>query len=277
VILKDLLTMLQTESIPSMLIWIVEPSSDGKTQNTANATSRYWRGNGRLTTAGWLTLALMLKWICMQPARAVLAGAVCRDGCLFLIPVQEGTLRLLPNLKASTAYIMLRPFFLDGADAFDDKTPTFPGATPGGTQFYPTRQHHPHLDLDRAMIGIPPVKPGDYVFWHADLVHEVDKFHPGTTDSSVSYMACTPLTPYNISSLKSTRESFLQASPPADFGAFLKEEENQHDDHGARKENILSREGMQAMGFEAFDVDGLDLTEGQRAARNLANARLGLV
>jgi len=188
----------------------------------------------------------------------------------------EGTLRLLPNLKASTAYIMLRPFFLDGADAFDDKTPTFPGATPGGTQFYPTRQHHPHLDLDRAMIGIPPVKPGDYVFWHADLVHEVDKFHPGTTDSSVSYMACTPLTPYNISSLKSTRESFLQASPPADFGAFLKEEENQHDDHGARKENILSREGMQAMGFEAFDVDGMDLTEGQRAARNLANARLGL-
>lgn len=188
----------------------------------------------------------------------------------------EGTLRILPTLKASTAYMMLQPFFVEGPDSFDDITPTFPGATPGKTQFYPTTKHHPHLALDKAMVGIPPVKPGDYVFWHADLAHEVDKFHPGTCDSSVAYVACTPLTPYNISSLISTRQSFNQATPPVDFGAFLEEEENQHEDHGARKENILTSAGMKAMGFEPFNAEAEGLTDGQRAVRAMANERLGL-
>ncbi|KAF9738018.1 hypothetical protein PMIN01_03301 [Paraphaeosphaeria minitans] len=43
----------------------------------------------------------------------------------------EGSLRLLPSLKASVAYMMLRPLFED--DEFDDTQPTFPGATPGLT------------------------------------------------------------------------------------------------------------------------------------------------
>lgn len=43
----------------------------------------------------------------------------------------EGTLRLLPNLKASTAYLLLRLFFLDGPGSFDDTQPTFPGSHPG--------------------------------------------------------------------------------------------------------------------------------------------------
>ena len=47
----------------------------------------------------------------------------------------EGTLRLLPSLKASMAYMMLRPLFLNGT--FDDSQPTFPGAVPGLNQFKP--------------------------------------------------------------------------------------------------------------------------------------------
>lgn len=30
------------------------------------------------------------------------------------------------------------------------------------TQFFPTNEHHPHLAIDEAIIGIPSVQPGDY-------------------------------------------------------------------------------------------------------------------
>ena len=191
----------------------------------------------------------------------------------------EGTLRLLPSLKASVAYIMLRPFFLNGVDDLDNTQPIFPGSEPGNTQFCPTDKGHPHLDLKESIVGIPPVKPGDYVFWHCDLVHEVDKFHPGTTDSSVVYNGCNPLTPYNLDSLLSVSETFNKAVVPDDFRSYdnIHEQEYQHEDHGARKENIRCLDGMRAMGFAKFDVDEEGLTEGQRNMRAMANEKLGLV
>ena len=97
----------------------------------------------------------------------------------------EGTLKLLPSLKLSTAYIMLRPFFVND-EHFDASQPTFPGATPGKGQFFPTSTWHPHLQLERTVVSVPRVKPGDYVFWHADLVHEVEGLHGGLEDNSVS-------------------------------------------------------------------------------------------
>lgn len=189
----------------------------------------------------------------------------------------EGTLRLLPSLKASVAYCMLRPLFHD-SDAFDASQPTFPGCRPGATQFFPSREHHPHLDMDRSMVGIPPVRPGDYVFWHCDLVHEVDRFHPGERNSSVVYNGCSPLTPYNVESLVGVREAFKQAMPPKDFVLYEHADENecQHEDHGARRENVLSDEGLRALGLMKLDVDAPGLTEGQRAVRRLANQKLGL-
>lgn len=81
---------------------------------------------------------------------------------------------------------MLRPFFVDG-ERFDASQPTFPGATPGHGQFFPTRKWHPHLQLERTVVSVPRVRPGDYVFWHADLVHEVERRHNGLEDSSVSF------------------------------------------------------------------------------------------
>ncbi|KAJ9636069.1 hypothetical protein H2204_005566 [Knufia peltigerae] len=187
----------------------------------------------------------------------------------------EGTLRLLPSLKASVAYIMLRPLFAVD-ETFDDTQPIFPGATPGNTQFFPSREFHPHLLLERSMIGIPPVRPGDYVFWHCDLVHEVDRFHPGSRDSSVVYNACIPLTPYNVESLVGVRDAFQKAAVPKDFACYdnVAEEESQHTDHGARRENVLSHRGLRALGLEPFDDLEEGLTDGQRAVRRLANEAL---
>ncbi|KAH7156627.1 hypothetical protein EDB81DRAFT_840696 [Dactylonectria macrodidyma] len=188
----------------------------------------------------------------------------------------EGTLRVLPSLKLSVAYIMLRPLFHTGQ--FCDSLATFPGSTPGKTQFFPTVEHHPDLDINRAIVGIPPVRPGDYVFWHCDLVHGVDPTNPGQADSSVSYNACNPLTPYNIGSLIATREAFEKGDVPADFtrshGSW--EREHQHDDCGAKVENVLSKAGLQAMGLERLDMDEGGLTDGQRAVREMANTKLGL-
>lgn len=187
----------------------------------------------------------------------------------------EGTLRLVPELKLTTAYQLLRPFFILD-ETFDDITPLFPGAKPGGLQFYPTQKLHPHLQLEKSMVGIPPVKPGDYVFWHCDLVHEVDKFHTGTRDSSVSYNACVPLCPYNLENLSSMRQSFMDVMPPKDFQNYEHGElERDHEDHGAKEENVWSIAGKRALGLEPFDVDEPGLSSGQRRMREMANEKLG--
>jgi len=49
------------------------------------------------------------------------------------------------------------------------------------------------------------------------------------------------------------------------------ETEGQHEDHGAREENILTAEGRRAMGLENFDVYEPRLTEGKREIRIMAN------
>ncbi|KAF5671466.1 DUF1479 domain-containing protein [Fusarium circinatum] len=188
----------------------------------------------------------------------------------------EGTLRVLPSLKLSMAYIMLRPLFHTGE--YSDSLPTFPGATPGRTQFFPTVEGHPDLDIKRAIVGIPPVRPGDYVFWHCDLIHGVDPTNPGLVDSSVSYNACNPLTPYNIESLLTNRDAFQKGDVPIDFtrshGTW--EREYDHEDCGAKVENILTKAGLQAMGLERLDTEEEGLTQGQKEVREMANAKLEL-
>lgn len=117
----------------------------------------------------------------------------------------------------------------------------------------------------------------EIIFWHCDLVHGVDQVHCGATDSSVSYNACNPLTPYNVQSLVSTRASFERGDIPVDFTrSHTGEREYKHEDCGARRENILSESGLQAMGFLRFNEDEDGLTEGQKEVRKLSNQALGL-
>lgn len=187
----------------------------------------------------------------------------------------EGTLRLVPELKLSTAYQLLRPFFVLN-EKFDGVTPLFPGAAPGQLQFFPTEALHPHLLLSKSMVGIPPVRPGDYVFWHCDVVHEVDKFHPGERDSSVAYNACVPLCPYNVQNMREMRRAFVGVETPKDFEKYEHGElEGEHDDHGARRQNVLCVDGLRALGLERFNEEEEGITAGQREMRRLANVELG--
>lgn len=98
----------------------------------------------------------------------------------------EGTLRVNPLAREATAYSLLRPFFrpVRPAEDFSDQrhfldaenweltagqamTSDLQGATPGHGQEFPDGLH-PHLELERTMVNIPDVKPGDFVVWHCD-------------------------------------------------------------------------------------------------------------
>jgi hypothetical protein len=90
----------------------------------------------------------------------------------------------------------------------------------------------------------------------------------------VIYNANISLCPYNIENIITMRKAFRDMIPPLDFylacGGFYKMEK-QHEDHGAREENILTLEGRSALGLADFDVNESGLTEGQRAIRRMAN------
>lgn len=186
----------------------------------------------------------------------------------------EGTIRMLPNIKLVNAYSILRPFFWRDDGEIDLETPKFPGAIVGSGQFFCDKDSHPHLRQLESVCSFSYVKPGDFVFWHADVAHEVDKLHHGTTDSCVFFNAYTPLCPYNLDNMLGTRQSFTKATRPRDF---LKQMspgdavEGDFDDHGARKENILTEDGLMAMGFKHFDINTPGLTKGQKLARKMAN------
>ncbi|KAL4947401.1 hypothetical protein BDW69DRAFT_204434 [Aspergillus filifer] len=187
----------------------------------------------------------------------------------------EGTLRVLPNVKLVTAYILLRPFFVDNDDdMLSLDLPTFPGATPGRGQLFPTAKFHPHLRQTESMVSVQTVNPGDYMYWHCDLAHEVEDCHGGDEDSSVFYNASIPLCPYNIENMMRMRATFRAKEPPQDFfldlgGPFGMEKK--HKDTGAKEENILSLEGRRALGLKEFDVNQEGISEGARRVREMAN------
>ena len=137
----------------------------------------------------------------------------------------EGTLMVNPLLGRATAYYLLRPFFTPkrgpsedlGASFLkpanwkleDQITSTLQGAIPSCSQEL-NSAFHPHLELENTMVHIPSVRPGDYVVWHCDTVHAVDRVHAGKSDSSVLYIPACPLTEVNAQYLTRQREAFWQ-------------------------------------------------------------------
>lgn len=96
----------------------------------------------------------------------------------------EGTLMVNPLIQLSTAYLLLRPFFQPlkevGQASTDEylsmdnwrftgsnMTSELQGATPGHGQELSSALH-PHLELEKTMVHVPNIKPGDFVAWHCD-------------------------------------------------------------------------------------------------------------
>ncbi|KAI5287793.1 hypothetical protein KEM54_005731 [Ascosphaera aggregata] len=183
----------------------------------------------------------------------------------------EGTLHVCPLVKHSTAYTMLRPFF-NPETGRPDLEATFPGSVPGMAQEYNVITH-PHLDLETAMVSVPHVEPGDYVAWHCDTIHAVDKEHRGKGDSSVMYIPVTPLCSKNAEYLKRQREAAMAYSPAPDFpGAGGPGEAGFK---GATDWTRVSEDGLQAMGMGSKPwAITEDMSDGERRVVKKANQLL---
>lgn len=105
----------------------------------------------------------------------------------------EGTLLVNPMLKMATTYMLLRPFFeplsTERGPGFLDRenwvftgpekmTSALQGATPGHGQEL-SDELHPHLELEKTMVHMPQIKPGDFVAWHCDSKSLPRPFDPG--------------------------------------------------------------------------------------------------
>lgn len=182
----------------------------------------------------------------------------------------EGTLLVCPMLQLSTAYILLRPLFtpqtpLVGGDVATfldkknwvlrpDQDSVLHGALPGYTQEVNSLLH-PHLQLDRSMVSIPEMEPGDYVIWHPDTVHAADKVHRGKKDSSALYVPCCPLTQTNVLFLSGQRRAFLLGKPGPDFEGGRGERDHVNRPGVQEVSDAGGDDGLRAMGLMPFDED----------------------
>lgn len=183
----------------------------------------------------------------------------------------EGTLQVCPLLKHAAAYLILRPFF----DLKTNKLnldATFPNSALGAGQEY-NPVTHPHLQLEETMVNVPQVEPGDFVAWHCDTIHAVDKEHRGKGDSSVLYIPACAVTPKNLEFLNRQRQSALRYSPPPDFPGAGGDGEIGFD--GAVDWASLSEDGKKAMGLGNEGWQGVDgMSEGERSVLERGNKML---
>ncbi|KAL3418929.1 hypothetical protein PVAG01_09150 [Phlyctema vagabunda] len=208
---------------------------------------------------------------------------------------REGTLKVNPNIQLSTAYYLLRPFFapIQPAKSLtagentaeylqpenwrlqtgDEITSELHGATPGHGQEM-NNILHPHLELQKTMIHIPQIKPGDFVVWHCDTIHAVDKIHEGKTDSSVMYIPVCPTTEVNAEYLVRQRSAFLGGFPGPDFPGGKGESEHSGRPTTSFLEAYGGNESLQAMGLLGLHIDTNEGPGAQEAVRR-ANSILG--
>ncbi|KAF2112074.1 hypothetical protein BDV96DRAFT_649436 [Lophiotrema nucula] len=211
----------------------------------------------------------------------------------------EGTLLVNPLLAKATAYYLLRPFFSpkrgvepgaqtttealsnssdflasDNWEMDHTQSSWVQGATPGHGQEL-SHLLHPHLNLQQSMVHMPTVRPGDYVAWHCDTIHAVDKVHAGKSDSSVLYIPACPLTEGNAQYLTHQRDCYVKGIPSPDFGGGVGESEHVGRVKVEELERLVGDEGARAMGLKAWNVREMNLSSGQREALNRANKVLG--
>ncbi|THH13880.1 hypothetical protein EW146_g6392 [Bondarzewia mesenterica] len=178
----------------------------------------------------------------------------------------EGTLKVFPDVIASNAYTILRPFFRPVASPIsqdpldprnweyeneDISTPDFPGIYKHDVGFIgprPTTESHPHMKLDETMTSVPKVYPGDMVFWHCDVVHSVEEEHTGSGDSAVMYIPAVPMTAQNATYIQRQKETFLQGVTPPDFPKVSPEAI--YPAGIGKPEDIVGPLGRRAMGFQ---------------------------
>lgn len=102
------------------------------------------------------------------------------QGWTALTPTErnKGTILIYPNVSWAIAYVLLRPFFSPPASGdeimdaskwtLNEGKPWFPGTLKPESQRL-SRTSHPHLRLEECLVAMPPLEPGDTVWWHTDV------------------------------------------------------------------------------------------------------------
>jgi hypothetical protein len=134
--------------------------------------------------------------------------------------------------------------------SLDVESTDFPNSPLGRSQEF-SDETHPHLELDKTMISMKKVAPGDCVFWYADGIHSVEPSNEGKNAASVLYIPSVPLTLANVRYIKDQREQYLAGVPPPDFPGGVGE--SAFKGKGST-EDILTLEGKRAMGLAPFDL-----------------------
>ena len=67
------------------------------------------------------------------------------------------------------------------------------------------------------MAGIPDVRAGDSVWWHADMIHSVEPVQDQQGWGNVMYIPAAPCYSRNEVYSEHVREAFLTGSSPSDF------------------------------------------------------------
>ncbi|CAN0067977.1 unnamed protein product [Scytosiphon promiscuus] len=81
---------------------------------------------------------------------------------------EVGNLHVVPMMRVATAFMLLRPFMPDALEASAAGTDWLCGAGDGPELTLSPKWHQPIMD---ALVRLPPLSPGDAVFYHTDLVH----------------------------------------------------------------------------------------------------------
>ncbi|GLY02398.1 YbiU family protein [Actinoplanes sp. NBRC 101535] len=121
----------------------------------------------------------------------------------------QGVLHTVP-IPEAMAYLMLRPLLSDVPD--DDMC----GVTVN--QVFPAG-HKWHAPLMEALAGIPDVRAGDSVWWHADMIHSVAPVEAQKGWGNVMYIPAAPWCPRNEAYAAKVRDALAKGESPSDFPA----------------------------------------------------------
>ncbi|KAH6719744.1 duf1479 domain-containing protein [Leptodontidium sp. MPI-SDFR-AT-0119] len=174
----------------------------------------------------------------------------------------EGGLMLVPEIKSVTAYMILRPFFKAPEDGWtnpgnwevDEETGWFPGTYRWDSQLL-SPASHPHLYLEKTLMSVPDMYPGDTIWWHADMCHAVETTHNGSEPASVCYIPAVPSTPGNVAYIRQHWEDLVAGNPPEDYkyldgtgSDLVLSQQNERKMKGALSLDKLSAEGRRGLG-----------------------------
>jgi Protein of unknown function (DUF1479) len=150
----------------------------------------------------------------------------------------EGVLTVAP-IPTAMGYLLLRA--LQDDVAADDLC----GAING--QALPITERW-HSVLFPAFSRIPPVEPGDTVWWHGDLIHAVEPVANQKGWGNVMYIPATPYCDKNADYAKACGQAFRQGNSPGDFAS----EDYEVNWSGRGQSDDLNHTGRRQLGFDPW-------------------------